>query len=102
MNKLSFVGTKLPARTALLLVAAVVAVAVAGPAAAEGLDKVNEGMENVLSLLRGVSITVVTAAIIWSGYKMAFASARFMDVLPVLGGGLMVGAAAEVAAFLIK
>ncbi|CAB4326407.1 TrbC/VirB2 family protein [Brucella sp. 191011898] len=87
-----------------LLLALIVTIAVIEPnlaQAAGGLDKVNESMQKVLDLLRGVSITVVTIAIIWAGYKMAFQHARFMDVVPVLGGGLVVGAAAEIARYLI-
>ncbi|APX68116.1 TrbC/VirB2 family protein [Brucella sp. 6810] len=87
-----------------LLLALIVTIAVIEPnlaQAAGGLDKVNQSMQKVLDLLRGVSITVVTIAIIWAGYKMAFQHARFMDVVPVLGGGLVVGAATEIARYLI-
>ncbi|MCF3642943.1 TrbC/VirB2 family protein [Rhizobium sp. TRM95111] len=100
--KFANINTRKPSRAlaalAILLLAGFV---VATPAMAQGLDKVNEAMENILALLRGVSITVVTIAIIWSGYKMAFQHARFADVVPVLGGGLMVGVAAEVARYLL-
>ncbi|APY15343.1 type IV secretion system protein VirB2 [Brucella sp. 10RB9214] len=88
-----------------LLLALIVSIAVIEPNLAYangGLDKVNASMQKVLDLLRGVSITIVTMAIIWSGYKMAFRHARFMDVVPVLGGGLLVGAATEIAVYLIS
>ncbi len=86
----------------LLMTLAIVASVAAGPAFAEGLDKVNTTMENVLTMLHGVSLTVVTIAIIWSGYKMAFQHARVMDIAPILGGGLLVGGAAEIAAYMLK
>ncbi|MEA5249891.1 TrbC/VirB2 family protein [Xanthomonas fragariae] len=102
MKKFNFVGLKSSHRTALLLGLAVVAVAVAGPAAAEGLDKVNESVQKVLSVCHGISIGVVTIAIIVAGYKIAFGNSRFMEVVPILGGGLLVAVAAELAAYLIQ
>ncbi|QDS14180.1 hypothetical protein FPL03_23950 (plasmid) [Xanthomonas citri pv. glycines] len=48
MKKLAFIGAKSPSRTALLSVAALAAaMVIAGPAAAEGLEKVNQGVENI-------------------------------------------------------
>lgn len=101
MKEVASTGEKSLSRVVPFLMMAVVAMAVANPAMAEGLDKVNQAMESILTLLRGVSITVVTIAIIWSGYKMAFQHARFADVVPVLGGGLLVGTAAEIARYLL-
>ncbi|WP_108773823.1 TrbC/VirB2 family protein, partial [Xanthomonas fragariae] len=69
---------------------------------AEGLDKVNESVQKVLSVCHGISIGVVTIAIIVAGYKIAFGNSRFMEVVPILGGGLLVAVAAELAAYLIQ
>ncbi|ACB28245.1 TrbC/VirB2 family protein [Methylobacterium radiotolerans] len=104
MKKFAFTGAKSPSRTALLLSVAALTAAtvVAGPAAAEGLDKVNQGVENILGILNVISVSIVTIAVIWAGYKMAFAHARFMDVVPILGGGIMIGAAPQLARFLIN
>ncbi|KLC00620.1 type IV secretion protein VirB2, partial [Xanthomonas perforans] len=54
------------------------AMVIAGPAAAEGLEKVNQGVENVLSVLNVISVSIVTIAVIVAGYKKAFAHARFI------------------------
>lgn len=70
-------------------------------AAGGGLQKVNTFMDNVLTVLRGVSITVVTIAIIWAGYKFLFKHADLGEVGKILGGGLLIGGAAELAGFLL-
>ncbi|KLC00639.1 type IV secretion protein VirB2, partial [Xanthomonas perforans] len=44
----------------------------------------------------------VTFPVIVAGYKMAFAHARFIDVVPILGGGILIGAAPQLARFLIN
>lgn len=66
-----------------------------------GLDRVNTFMDNVLSILRGVSLTTVTIAIIWAGYKFLFKHADITEVGKILIGGLMIGGAAELAHFLL-
>lgn len=66
-----------------------------------GLDKVNTFMDNVLSILRGVSITVVTIAIMWAGYKFLFKHADIAECAKILAGGLLIGGAAELARFLL-
>ncbi len=88
---------------ALLALAAMVAVEPAlAQVGAGGLQKVNQFMNNVLSILRGVSITVVTIAIMWAGKKMLFDKSRFQDVIPIIGGGLLIGGAAELASYLLS
>ncbi|EMP3151380.1 TrbC/VirB2 family protein [Salmonella enterica] len=73
------------------------------PAFAQGgLDKVNTFMDNVLSILRGVSITVVTIAIMWAGYKFLFKHADIAESAKILAGGLLIGGAAELARFLLS
>ena len=71
-------------------------------AAAGGLDKVNSFMDNVLSVLRGVSIVVVTIAIMWAGYKFLFRRADMMECAKILGGGLLIGGASELTQYLLS
>jgi type IV secretory pathway VirB2 component (pilin) len=66
-----------------------------------GLDKVNTFMDNVLTVLRGGSIAVVTIAIMWSGYKFLFKNAELSECTKILGGGLLIGGATEIARYLI-
>jgi len=52
---------------------------------------------NVKNLLNAVSIVVVTIAIIFSGYQIAFAHKRIADVAPVMIGAILIGAASQIA-----
>lgn len=88
--------------TALTFCALVLLAVIAGPAAAQGLEKVNEGVQKIIDTLNIISVGVVTIAVVIAGYKIAFQNARMSDVAPVLIGGILVGAAAQIAAFLIQ
>ena len=57
--------------------------------------------DNVNGLLNVASISVVTIAVIFAGYQIAFAHKRIADVAPILVGGFLIGAAAQVAKMLI-
>jgi len=100
VNKSVFV----PSRSVILATGlAVLAMLAMDPALAQsgGLEKVNSFLETVLSILRGASIAVVTIAIIWAGYKFLFKHADVGEVAKILGGGLLIGGAAEIARFLL-
>lgn len=56
---------------------------------------------NVNGLLNLASIAVVTIAVIFAGYQIAFAHKRIADVAPILIGGFLIGAAAQIAKMLI-
>ncbi len=70
-------------------------------AQAGGLDKVNNFVESVLDVLRGISIGVVTIAIMWAGYKFLFRNADIGECAKILAGGLLIGGAAELAAYML-
>ncbi|MFC5740025.1 TrbC/VirB2 family protein [Dyella tabacisoli] len=57
--------------------------------------------QNINSLLNAASIVVVTIAVIFSGYQIAFAHKRIADVAPALVGGVLIGAAAQVAKMVV-
>lgn len=57
--------------------------------------------ENINSLLNAASVVVVTIAVIFSGYQIAFAHKRIADVAPALTGGVLIGAAAQVAKMVV-
>lgn len=57
--------------------------------------------DNINGLLNLASIAVVTIAIIFAGYQIAFAHKRISDVAPILIGGLLIGAAAQIAKMLL-
>jgi len=56
---------------------------------------------NVNNLLTIASIAVVTIAVIFAGYQIAFAHKRISDVAPILIGGLLIGAAGQIAAMVM-
>jgi type IV secretion system protein VirB2 len=69
------------------------------PAGAKG--RVETFFTNINSLLNVASIAVVTIAIIFAGYQIAFNHKRIGDVAPVLIGGFLIGAAAQIAKMLL-
>jgi len=56
---------------------------------------------NINSLLNVASIAVVTIAVIFAGYQIAFSHKRIGDVAPVLIGGFLIGAASQIARMLL-
>lgn len=52
---------------------------------------------NINKILNAISIVVVTIAIVFSGYQIAFAHKRISDVSPVLIGAVLIGAAGQIA-----
>jgi type IV secretion system protein VirB2 len=56
---------------------------------------------NTTGILNMVSIAVVTIAVVFAGYQIAFAHKRIADVAPILIGGVLIGAAGQVATMLI-
>ena len=58
-------------------------------------------MKNVYDILKVASILIVTIAVIFAGYQIAFAHKRISDVAPILIGGLLIGAASQIAGMLL-
>jgi len=80
----------------------VVTLLVADPAlAAGGLSKANSLLQNVASFLQTAGIVVATIAIMWAGYKYLFKKADLTDIAQIIGGGVLIGGAAEFAAFIM-
>jgi len=52
---------------------------------------------NIQKILNALSIVVVTIAVIFSGYQIAFAHKRIGDVAPVMIGAILIGAAGQIA-----
>ena len=57
--------------------------------------------DNINNRLNVASIAIVTIAVIFAGYQIAFNHKRVGDVAPVLIGGFLIGAAAQIAKMLI-
>ena len=56
---------------------------------------------SINSILNMSSVAVVTAAVVFAGYQIAFAHKRIADVAPVLIGGVVIGGAGQVAKMVI-
>jgi type IV secretion system protein VirB2 len=75
---------------------------VMAPAAlAQGFDRINTTVINVNAILTTISVSVVSIAIIWAGFRMIFQGARLVDVANVLIGGTLVGGATAFASFIV-
>lgn len=80
------------------LVAALVLPGVAFGQDASGTTTATCGFLGTVSVvLNSISVVVVTIAIIFTGYKVAFAHARISEVAPVLIGAVLIGAASQIA-----
>jgi len=86
---------------ALVLLAPGLALAQAAPDFGGTDSKVTGFLQNINGLLNLASIAVVTIAVIFAGYQIAFAHKRIADVAPILIGGFLIGAAAQIAKMLV-
>jgi len=89
------------AAIAALIIVPCIAMAQAGGTAGDLTSATCGVLSKVKTLLNAVSIIVVTIAVIFSGYQIAFAHKRIGDVAPVFIGGLLIGAAGQIANMLI-
>ncbi|MBV6847548.1 TrbC/VirB2 family protein [Xanthomonas euvesicatoria] len=64
-------------------------------------EKVCGFLDNINSLLTMGSVAVVTIAVIVAGYQIAFAHKRISEVSPILIGGVLIGAAGQIANMVI-
>jgi type IV secretion system protein VirB2 len=83
-----------------LLAAAGLIAAATMPAHAQ-IQQVTTVMTNVQTVLTGVAVTMFTISIIWAGFKMAFQHAKWSEISNIVIGGILVGGAAAIAAWLI-
>ncbi|HDR1236518.1 hypothetical protein CBE90_04715 [Pasteurella multocida] len=88
----SFTAVK-NAKEATLLVSSLV---LTSPAYAD-FQKATTLITNIQSWLRTISVVVITIAILVAGYKIIFQGQTFREVAPILVGGILIGAAAEIA-----
>ena len=65
------------------------------------IAQVTTVMTNVQTVLTGVAVTMFTISIIWAGFKMAFQHAKWSEISNIVIGGILVGGAAAIAAWLI-
>lgn len=67
----------------------------------EACDNVQEFFKSFETILKVISVTVVTIAVVFAGYQIAFAHKRLSDVAPILIGGLLIGGAGTIASWFV-
>jgi type IV secretion system protein VirB2 len=85
-----------------LLASATTSVALATEGAADGGEVITDFLNNIGDILNAASLVVVTIAIVFAGYQIAFNNKRISEVAPVLIGGVLIGGAGQIAAMLIN
>lgn len=65
----------------------------------DACDNVVAFFTNFETILKAASVIIVTIAIVFAGYQIAFAHKRLSDVAPILVGGLLIGGAAAIASW---
>ena len=73
-----------------------------GGGAADDVAVVTDFLNNIGEILNAASLVVVTIAIVFAGYQIAFNNKRISEVAPVLIGGVLIGGASQIAAMLIN
>ena len=89
-------------RLAVIAAAAMPVLTMAQTTGASAEQSVCNLLGQVQNVLTGVSVVVVTIAIIFAGYQIAFAHKRITEVAPILIGGILIGAAGQIAATLLR
>lgn len=67
----------------------------------EACNKVTGFFAQFETILRVASVSIVTIAVVFAGYQIAFAHKRLSDVAPILVGGLLIGGAATIAGWFV-
>jgi type IV secretion system protein VirB2 len=63
---------------------------------------VSSFFEGIEGMLKFISVLVITIAIIFCGYQIAFANKRISDVAPVMLGAVLIGGATTIATMLMS
>lgn len=107
MNHEDRISTTTPALRGVLAKATVATLlfapgfALAAPGSADAAGKVTSFFTSITGLLNIASVAIVTIAVIFAGYQIAFNHKRIADVAPVLIGGFLIGAAAQISRLLL-
>jgi type IV secretion system protein VirB2 len=105
MNNMQATQAKQASTALIVMIVAATMLAIPDPAFAQSVTgaqgRVTTFFTNINALLNVASIAIVTIAVIFAGYQIAFNHKRVGDVAPVLIGGFLIGAAAQIAKMLL-
>ena len=62
-------------------------------------NQVSGFFKNFETILKMASVSIVTIAVVFAGYQIAFAHKRLSDVAPLLIGGLLIGGSSALASW---
>lgn len=65
-------------------------------------ERVSGFFKNFETILKVASVSIVTIAVVFAGYQIAFAHKRLSDVAPLLIGGLLIGGASALASWFMS
>jgi type IV secretion system protein VirB2 len=65
------------------------------------LQKAQSTMNNVQVFLAGLSVTVVTIAIMFAGFKMIFQHSKWSEISNIVMGSMFIGGASGFAAWML-
>lgn len=82
-----------------MTIAAPMALLVSAEVATEG--PLCSFFQNIDNVLNTASVAVVVISLTLAGYQVAFAHKRVADTVPIVIGGLMIGASAQIAKLLM-
>lgn len=75
---------------------------VAAPAfAGSGIAKVDTFLDKISTALKGAGVVVCAIALMWAGYQFFFRHADMMYCARIVGGGLLIGGATEIAGYIL-
>ena len=66
------------------------------------LEKVNSTLASFQTALYGIGGVLLTIAMMWSGYKMAFQQAKWAEVANVIYGCLIAGSASVIVGWFMR
>lgn len=70
--------------------------------AAFSASHINDMLGDIDGILKTLSITIVAIAFVFAGYQIAFGGKRFADVMPVVVGAIIIGAATQLAQMALR
>ena len=83
------------------ILAAIVLINISPVLAASGISKVDTFLDKISTALKGAGIVVCAIALMWAGYQFFFRHADMMYCARIVGGGLLIGGASEIASYIL-
>jgi type IV secretion system protein VirB2 len=79
------------------IAAFILLIALAITADAQILGKSQDILQQVADGLKALGVVIITIALMWAGYKIAYRSAQLTEVAMPLAGGIIIGSASIIA-----